>query len=312
MAIAFAMVVGAGLATTIGASFAFCAKITNTRMLAGSLGIAAGVMLYVSFVEIFAIKSVEYFEDEGYSGDEATRYATLCFFGGVIITAILDSIVHQITKSNWRQEKETNAVFSCDSVKQITPMKADGSSSDIETGAELELPGKDAKSHAVIKSVLSADHHHFHLQKLGLMSGLAIALHNFPEGLATFVAALADKTSGAGIAIAIAIHNIPEGVVVAMPVYYATKSRTKAFFWAFMSGVSEPIGGLLGWVVLSNMGAIIYAVMFGIVAGMMVYISFVDLIPTAFLFDPEDKCVTKSILVGMAVMASSLLLFAVG
>jgi len=141
---------------------------------------------------------------------------------------------------------------------------------------------------------------------------LAIALHNFPEGLATFVTALADKTSGAGIAFAIAIHNIPEGIVVAVPVYYATKSRAKAFFWAFISGVSEPIGGVLGWVVLSNMGSIIYAAMFGVVAGMMVYISFKELIPTALRFDPQDKYVSKSVFVGMAIMAASLLLFAIG
>ena len=141
------------------------------------------------------------------------------------------------------------------------------------------------------------------------MSGVAIALHNFPEGLATFVGTLADPTAGIAIAVAIALHNIPEGVVVAMPVYYATKSRIRGFFWAFLSGVSEPIGAIFGWLVLSNMGDLAYAIMFAVVAGMMVYISIQELIPTALQFDVGDRYVTASVFIGMAVMAASLLLF---
>ena len=109
------------------------------------------------------------------------------------------------------------------------------------------------------------------LNATGLLTGLAIAIHNFPEGLATFVAAMADPSLGAAIAVAIAIHNVPEGVCVAMPIYYATGSRTRAFLWATLSGVSEPIGALFGWAVLggdvSNMA---YGSMFGIVAGTFV------------------------------------------
>lgn len=156
--------------------------------------------------------------------------------------------------------------------------------------------------------ILEADHH-AHLHRVGLMSGLAVGLHNFPEGLATFVGTLADPTAGIAIAVAIALHNIPEGVVVAMPVYYATKSRFKGFFWAFLSGVTEPIGAFFGWLILSNMGDLAYAIMFAVVAGMMVYISIRELIPTALRFDPEDKYVTASLFFGMAVMAASLLLF---
>ena len=156
---------------------------------------------------------------------------------------------------------------------------------------------------------MAEDPHVQHVQRVGIMSGLAIALHNFPEGLATFVATLADPTAGATVAIAIILHNIPEGIVVAMPVYYATKSRKWGFFWAFLSGVSEPIGAIFGWMVLSNMGDLAYAVLFGLVAGIMVYISVRELIPTALMYDPEDKYVTWSVFVGMAVMAASLLLF---
>ena len=127
--------------------------------------------------------------------------------------------------------------------------------------------------------------------------------------MATFVGTLADLTAGVAIAVAIALHNIPEGVVVAMPIYYATKSRFKGFMWALLSGVSEPIGAFSGWIVLSSLGDLAYAVMFGIVAGMMVYISVRELIPMALNFDRSDKYVTVSIFFGMAVMAASLLLF---
>eukprot|EP00803_Ostreobium_quekettii_P000159 evm.model.scf_435.8 EVM.evm.TU.scf_435.8 scf_435:75056-80504(-) len=315
VAVAFALVVGAGLATTIGAAMAFCANLANKPFLAGSLGVSAGVMLYVSFVEIFVTKSIDDFEAEVYDPNDLgkpSRYATLCFFGGILITAVLDKLVHVLVGAN--MDKKEQAPFSDDSANQVSDSRKPMCVKDVEEATQSSSSSDDevAKGMEHLKDVAAVDPHYAHLQRLGLLSGLAIALHNFPEGLATFVTALADKTSGAGIAFAIAIHNIPEGIVVAVPVYYATKSRSKAFFWAFMSGVSEPIGGVLGWVVLSNMGSIIYAVMFGVVAGMMVYISFKELIPTALRFDPEDKYVSKSVFAGMAIMAASLLLFAIG
>jgi zinc transporter ZupT len=124
----------------------------------------------------------------------------------------------------------------------------------------------------MIDVYLSNDHHRFGLQRMGLMTALAIGIHNFPEGLATFVAALADPVNGIAIAFAIALHNIPEGVCVAMPVYYATGSRSKAFFWAFVSGLSEPIGGVVGYLLLygNRMSNMAYGVLFCLIAGMMV------------------------------------------
>lgn len=109
---------------------------------------------------------------------------------------------------------------------------------------------------------------------MGVMTAVALGLHNFPEGLATFVAALVDPTVGLAIAVAIALHNIPEGLCVAMPVYYATGSRWKGVMWATVSGISEPVAGLFGWLVLSSsLDPVVYAVLFAAVAGMMVYIS---------------------------------------
>lgn len=150
------------------------------------------------------------------------------------------------------------------------------------------------------------------LVRMGVSTALAIGLHNFPEGLATFVGALDDPSVGAVLAIAIGIHNIPEGLCVALPIYYATGNRWKAFAWAMVSGASEPIAALLGWAVLANsFSDTLYAVLFGLVAGMMVIISARELIPTAHRYDPEDTVVTYSVIIGMAIMAISLVLFVI-
>jgi len=148
------------------------------------------------------------------------------------------------------------------------------------------------------------------LIQMGASTALGIAIHNFPEGLATFVAALDDPKVGAVLAIALGIHNIPEGLCVALPVYYATGNRMKGFLWGLLSGLTEPIGALIGWLVLAKvMKDEVYAILFGLVAGMMTYISFRELIPTAFRYDPNDTLVTYSVILGMLVMAISLILF---
>jgi ZIP family zinc transporter len=155
-------------------------------------------------------------------------------------------------------------------------------------------------------------HEEAKLMRMSINTALAIGLHNFPEGLATFVAALNDPKVGVVLAVAIAIHNIPEGLCVAMPIYYATGKRWKAFNWACLSGVSEPVAALLGWAVLAHsFSDTLYAVLFGLVAGMMVIISARELLPTAHRYDPEDSVVTYSFIVGMVIMALSLVLFVI-
>jgi len=148
------------------------------------------------------------------------------------------------------------------------------------------------------------------LMRMSLNTALAIGLHNFPEGLATFVATLDDPKVGGVLAVAIAIHNIPEGLCVAMPIYYATGDKWKAFWWALLSGASEPFAGLLGWIILSqSFSDTLYGVLFGMVGGMMVVISVRELLPTAHKYDPEDTVVTYSFIIGMLIMAVSLVLF---
>jgi len=145
------------------------------------------------------------------------------------------------------------------------------------------------------------------LQNMGLQTAIAIALHNFPEGLATFVAVLDEPKVGIILAIAIGIHNIPEGLCVSLPVYYATGNRSKAFWWGALSGITEPIGALFGWLIFAqSFNDSVYGIMFGLVGGMMVMISFRELLPTAQKFDPKDTVVTYSAVFGMFVMAVSL------
>lgn len=154
------------------------------------------------------------------------------------------------------------------------------------------------------------EHDKAKLMRMSINTAIAIGLHNFPEGLATFVATVNDPRVGTVLAIAIAIHNIPEGLCVAMPIYYATGKRWNAFAWACLSGASEPIAALLGWAILANsFGDTLYAVLFGMVGGMMVIISVRELLPTAYRYDTEDCVVTYSFIGGMMVMAFSLVLF---
>jgi ZIP family zinc transporter len=144
------------------------------------------------------------------------------------------------------------------------------------------------------------------LRRLGLFVALGIGIHNFPEGMATFVSTLADPRLGAAIAVAIAIHNIPEGLAVAAPVYAATGSRKKAFLWSFLSGVAEPVGAILAAVVLLPFlrSGVLAAVLAG-VAGLMVFISLDELLPAAREHGEEHLPII-GVIAGMAVMALSL------
>lgn len=147
------------------------------------------------------------------------------------------------------------------------------------------------------------------LLRMGVFSALAIAIHNFPEGLATFVGALKDPALGLSIAVAIAIHNIPEGIAVSVPIYYATGSRRKAFGLSFASGLAEPLGALLGYTILAQfMSDTLFGILFASVAGIMVFISLDELLPTAREYG-EHHLSIYGLVAGMAVMAVSLLMF---
>ena len=181
-----------------------------------------------------------------------------------------------------------------DDFEDNLPLPNQGNENDDESKEEGEMDDAERKK----------------LVKMGMNTALAIGLHNFPEGLATFVAAVNDPAIGLVLAVAIAIHNIPEGLCVALPIYYATGSRLKAFLWALSSGASEVVAALLGWAVLSSaVDDITYGILFAMVAGMMVIISVRELLPTAHHYDPEDSVVSYAFILGMMLMAVSLVLF---
>jgi ZIP family zinc transporter len=259
VAIAFALTLLAGLATGIGSALALFARRTNTRFLSAALGFSAGVMIYVSFVEILADARGSLVLELG--ARSGAWVSVLAFFGGIGLTALIDRLVPAAENPH--------------EVHRVEEMQR----------------RPDA-----------------HLMRMGLVSAAAIALHNFPEGIATFVAVLDNPRLGASIAAAVALHNIPEGIAVAVPVFYATGSRGKAFAWSFLSGLSEPLGALAAWWLLAGLaGVVLRGVLFAAVAGVMVFISFDELLPTAREYG-EPHVAVYGLVSGMAVMAVSLAL----
>lgn len=257
---AFLLTLIAGLCTGIGSCIAFFTKHTNRKFLSISLGFSAGVMIYVSMIEIF-FEAQESLVAE--LGEKTGSWLTvIAFFGGMLLIAIIDKLV---------------------------PSE--------ENPHELKLL-EDSEKYKNAK-----------LMRMGIFTALAIAIHNFPEGLATFVSALQDTSIAIPIVVAIAIHNIPEGIAVSVPIYQATGSKRKAFLYSFLSGLAEPVGALVGWLILMPiMSDTVFGLIFAGVAGIMVFISFDELLPAAREYG-EHHLSIYGLIAGMVVMAISLLLF---
>lgn len=262
---AFLLTLLAGLATGIGSCIAFFAKKTNTKFLSVSLGFSAGVMIYVSMVEIFQEAQVALISE---MGEKLGSFITvLAFFGGIAVIAIIDKVIPN--KDNPHEVKK------------------------IEEVNNYDKSTKDDKT----------------LLRTGLFTALAITIHNFPEGMATFISALENINIAIPIAIAIAIHNIPEGISVSVPIYYATGDKKKAFLYSFLSGMSEPLGAIIGYVLLRNiLNDVTLGILLSGVAGIMVFISLDELLPAARQYG-EHHLSIYGLIAGMAVMAISLLLF---
>ncbi len=157
---------------------------------------------------------------------------------------------------------------------------------------------------------MDAQPHNPKLMRMGMMTALAIGIHNFPEGIATFTSAIDNLTLGAAIAAAVAIHNIPEGIAVSIPIYYATGNRKKAFWLSVLSGVAEPVGALLAWLVLMPfMSPTLMGCVLAVVAGIMVFISIDELLPAAREYG-EAHIAIYGVVAGMAIMAASLIMLA--
>lgn len=262
---AFLLTLFAGLSTGVGSLLAFFTKTTNTKFLSIALGFSAGVMIYVSMIEIF-FKAKDSLV-AGLGERSGSWVTVISFFGGILFIAIIDKLIPSVENPH-----------------------------EIRLVEEMDEDAKKA-------------HKNKKLMKMGMFTALAIAIHNFPEGLATFTAALTDPSLGIAIAVAIAIHNIPEGIAVAVPIYYATGSKKKAFWHSFLSGLAEPVGAVLGFLVLMPfLNETIFGILFAGVAGIMVFISFDELLPAAREYG-EHHLSIYGLIAGMAVMAVSLLMF---
>jgi ZIP family zinc transporter len=242
----------AGVSTGIGSAIAYFIRRPRIAYLAFALGLSAGVMIYVSFVELLPLAVV----------DIGELWAVAVFFAGIVFIGAIDLLV---------PEPEN-------------PHNYQGM-------AEPEAPQQDRQ-----------------LMRTGMLTALAIGIHNFPEGLATFAAALSNLRLGIFIAIAIAIHNIPEGIAVSVPIFYATGNKNKAFIYSLLSGVSEPVGALIGYLILMPfLSDDLLAATLSFIAGIMVYISLDELLPVAHRYG-HGHLVIGGIVIGMAIMAVSLIM----
>jgi len=257
----------AGLSTGVGSTIALFARSTNTKLLTVSLGFSAGVMIYISFVEIFAKAEKNFVEIFG--DFQGSLFTIASFFGGILLIALIDKFIPSFENPHEMHSLEEMA----------------------------ERPAKAADKN---------------LYRVGILTAVALAIHNFPEGVATFLSVLHDSTVGLAIAIAIAIHNIPEGIAVSVPIFYSTGNRKKAFCYSFLSGLAEPAGAFLAYLLLmpfinTSNSNVVFSASMAAVAGIMVFISIDELLPSAEEFG-EHHWSIYGLVGGMVVMAVSLLL----
>lgn len=250
--VALVLTIIAGLSTGIGSAIAFSIRKPKIIYLSFSLGLSAGMMVYISLMELLpdAQETVGKF------------WGLAFFFIGIAAIGLIDMLVPEPENPHsYKGFDEPAAVREND-----------------------------------------------YLMRTGLLMALAIGVHNFPEGLATFASTLGEVKLGVFIAIAVAIHNIPEGIAVSVPIFYATKSKNKAFFYSFLSGLSEPVGAIVGYLILLPiLTPVVLAALLAFVAGVMIYISLDELLPMAHRYG-HGHLVIGGIVSGMFVMAMSLLL----
>jgi zinc transporter, ZIP family len=277
--LAFGVTLFAGLATGIGSAIAFFTHHTNRAFFAISMGFSAGVMIYLSFVEILP-KAAEYVAIGLAAGEGSTfgfeisaaamAIASAALVAGLVLMAVIDALVPSGANPHENTEVE---------LLELEPAAAD-----------------------VIRAK--------QLYRMGIFVALAIAIHNFPEGLATFLLVLDDPAVGIALAVAVALHNIPEGIAVSIPIYYATKSRSKAFGYSFASGLAEPAGAVIGYLILAPyLSDFVLGTIFAMVAGVMVFLAIDTLLPTA-RNSARGHLTVYGVIAGIAVMALSLVLLA--
>ncbi|ECL1870505.1 zinc transporter ZupT [Campylobacter jejuni] len=277
--IAILLTLFAGFSTAIGSTIAFFSRKDDLRVLSLGLGFSAGVMIYISFMEILptALKDFK----NHYDSHWAELLGLACFFGGILISLLIDKLIPEDV--NPHEPKEDLSEL------KICPLPQKGQN------PPKFHPGE--KLHQINTKAL---------KRTGIFTALAIAIHNFPEGFATFISSLDNLTLGVAIAIAVAIHNIPEGLAVSLPIYHATGDKKKAFIYSALSGFAEPLGAFVGaLILLPFIGDLTLAISFAVIAGIMVFISLDELLPAAKTYDKAHDSL-YGLIAGMAIMALSL------
>lgn len=253
-----------GLTMGLGSLFSFFVSGKYKNLLALSLSFSAGIMIYVSFMEILP-EGIHLIED--YMGHGYNWLGLIWFFFGMFLTAVFEKVVHFFAG-----------------------------------GFHVHNHHHDHHHH-------SHDHGDSHLTKLGLMSALAIAMHNIPEGLALFITGLNDIALAYPVAVAIIIHNIPLAVAISVPLVYSTGSRKKAFIYTTLVGLMQPIGAVIGYVLLSSfLNDMVFGILLSVVAGIMIFVSLDELLPAAQQ-DVDHHISVYGAIAGMIVMATALSFF---
>ncbi|UTS65934.1 Zinc transporter ZupT [Campylobacter jejuni] len=276
--IAMLLTLFAGFSTAIGSIIAFFSRKDDLRVLSLGLGFSAGVMIYISFMEILptALKDFKNY----YNSHWAELLGLACFFG-ILISLLIDKLIPEDV--NPHEPKEDLSEL------KICPLPQKGQN------PPKFHPGE--KLHQINTKAL---------KRTGIFTALAIAIHNFPEGFATFISSLDNLTLGIAIAIAVAIHNIPEGLAVSLPIYHATGDKKKAFIYSALSGFAEPLGAFVGaLILLPFIGDLTLAISFAVIAGIMVFISLDELLPAAKTYDKAHDSL-YGLIAGMMIMALSL------
>ncbi|EAK7035419.1 zinc transporter ZupT [Campylobacter jejuni] len=277
--IAMLLTLFAGFSTAIGSIIAFFSRKDDLRVLSLGLGFSAGVMIYISFMEILptALKDFKNY----YNSHWAELLGLACFFGGILISLLIDKLIPEDV--NPHEPKEDLSEL------KICPLPQKGQN------PPKFHPGE--KLHQINTKAL---------KRTGIFTALAIAIHNFPEGFATFISSLDNLTLGIAIVIAVAIHNIPEGLAVSLPIYHATGDKKKAFIYSALSGFAEPLGAFVGaLILLPFIGDLTLAISFAVIAGIMVFISLDELLPAAKTYDKAHDSL-YGLIAGMMIMALSL------
>lgn len=262
----------AGMSTAFGSLIALFSKKDDTRFLSLSLGFSAGVMITVSFAELLpeSQKNIS-----AALPNHGALISAACLAAGVALAILIDILIPSHDGG----------------IRPHAPAAYAGSCGTVYTGSKNTAASS--------------------MMRMGIVTAIAITVHNFPEGIATFMAGYSDIRLGLPVALSIAMHNIPEGIAVAVPVFYGTGSRGKAFLYSALSGLSEPLGALIAYLCLAPfLNSATLGGVFGVVAGIMIYIAFGELVPASEHYG-HPRAAVAGIVGGAMIMIFAMMMFGI-